>query len=121
MQTRKIFVAGSTGATGQLLVPLARERGLEVVPHVRPKSAGKGAAGAVAFELSDAAALEKALTGCTTVISLIGTMRKRFKSGDTYETSDIATAEQLAAAAKKVGVDHFVLLSAVGAGSPVGA
>jgi uncharacterized protein YbjT (DUF2867 family) len=120
MRARKIFVAGSTGATGQLFVPMARERGLEVVPHVRPKSSSRGAPGAVAFELADAAALEKALADCTTVVSLIGTMRKRFKTGDTYETSDIETARQLTAAAKKAGVDHFILLSAAGTGTPFG-
>ena len=121
MKTRRIFVAGSTGATGQVLVPMARSRGLEVVPHLRPKHAASASPDAAVCELADAAALEQALAGCTTVISLIGTMRRRFAAGDTYETSDIATARQLAEAAKKVGVDHFILLSSVGAGRPVGA
>lgn len=120
---RRIFVAGSTGATGQVLVPALRAAGLEVVPHVRPKSAGRARPGdgAAVLELSDAAALTAALRGCTTVVSLIGTMKKRFAAGDTYEASDVATARQLAAAAKAAGVDHFILLSSAGAGSGLGA
>jgi uncharacterized protein YbjT (DUF2867 family) len=121
MRARKVFVAGSTGATGQVLIPMARAQGLEVVGHVRPKSAATAPSGAAVFELADAAALEQALAQCSTVISLIGTMRKRFSKGDTYESSDIATAVQLSTAAKKAGVDHFILLSAAGTSSGIGA
>ena len=121
MRARKIFVAGSTGATGKVLMPMLRSAGVDAVAHVRPKSAGSAPPGAAVFELADAAALEQCLAGCSTVVSLIGTMRKRFAAGDTYESSDVATAQQLAAAAKKSGVDHFILLSAAGAGSGFGA
>ena len=118
---RKLFVAGSTGATGKVLVPLARARGLEVVAHQRPKHGGAPSAGVAVCELADSRALEEAVRGCTTVVQLIGTVRSRFAAGDTYETSDIGTTVQLLAAAKATGVDHFVLLSSVGAGRPVGA
>ncbi len=122
MSTRRLFVAGATGAVGQVLVPLAVRRGVDVVAHVRPKSAGKASVPTVAaLELSDPKLVD-ALRGCTTVVQLIGTMRKRFASGDTYETSDIGTTRQLVDAAKASGtVDHLVLLSSVGAGSPRGA
>lgn len=116
-----LFVAGATGAVGRVLVPLAEARGLEVRPHVRPASAAKlGHPKQVALELGDPA-LADALAGCTTVVQLIGTMRKRFASGDTYETSDIGTTRQLVEAGKRAGVKHFILLSSVGAGRPVGA
>lgn len=123
MKTRKLFVAGSTGATGKVLVPLAESFGLPVVPHVRPGSAAKagGDPRAAIFELADRPALVRALSECTTVIQLIGTMRSRFAKGDTYETSDIGTTRQLVEAAKEAGIDHFILLSSVGAGRPVGA
>nr|UXE45708.1 hypothetical protein Hi04_10k_c5202_00017 [uncultured bacterium] len=55
------------------------------------------------------------------MLQLIGTMRRRFAQGDTYETSDIGTTRQLVDAAKRENVDHFILLSSVGAGRPVGA
>jgi uncharacterized protein YbjT (DUF2867 family) len=58
----------------------------------------------------------------TTVLQLIGTIRSRFTRGDTYETSDIGTTRQLVEAAKESGsIDHFILLSSVGAGRPFGA
>jgi len=124
---RRILVAGSTGATGRTLMRLAGERGLgdRVVPHLRPRGPATRSVdppdGAIVLDLADAAGLASALRGFTTVVQLIGTMRKRFAAGDTYETSDIGTTQQLVAAAVRAGVDHVVLLSSVGAGKPMGA
>jgi uncharacterized protein YbjT (DUF2867 family) len=124
---RRIFVAGSTGATGRTVLRLAAARGLgdRVVPHLRPRGANTSGApapaGAIVLDLGDEAALTAALGGFTTVVQLIGTMRKRFAAGDTYESSDIGTTRQLVSAAVRAGVDHVVLLSSVGAGKPVGA
>ncbi len=95
---------------------------MDVVPHERPKpSRAPVHANAAVFELADADALTRALQGCTTVLQLIGTTRRRFASGDTYETSDIGTTAQLVAGAKRAGVGHFVLLSSAGTGRPWGA
>lgn len=123
MRERRLFVAGSTGATGRVLGPMAARMGLAVVPHVRPATASRSGKpdGAAVLELSERPALVEALRGCTTVVQLIGTMRKRFASGDTYETSDIGTTRQLVEAAVEAGCDHVVLLSSVGAGRPMGA
>ncbi len=120
---RKLFVAGATGAVGRTLVRLADAAGAALVPHLRPRHEREGRdARAAVLELADTEALERALSGCTTVVQLIGTMRSRFAAGDTYETSDIGTTRQLVAGAKRVpSVDHIVLLSSVGAGRPVGA
>jgi uncharacterized protein YbjT (DUF2867 family) len=116
MTSRKIFIAGATGAVGRTVVRLADEEKVDIVPHVRPKHEGADAR-AVRFELADADKLTLALRKCTTVFQLIGTMRKRFAAGDTYETSDIGTTRQLVDAAKAAGtIDHLVLLSSVGAG-----
>src|SRR5207245_164039 len=66
--------------------------------------------------------LRTALARCTTVTQLIGTTRKRFAAGDTYESSDIGTTRQLVDAAHAAGtIDHFILLTSVGAGKPRGA
>ncbi len=122
MKPRVTFVAGATGAVGQRFVAMAGQRQVEVVPHARPKSAGKLAhPKTCTFELSDLRLVDT-LKGCTTVVQLIGTMRKRFAAGDTYETSDIGTTRDLVAAAKAAGtIDHLVLLSSVGAAAPRGA
>ena len=124
---RRLFIAGSTGATGRALCRLAAARGLadRVVPHLRPRGAQtrhvEPPAGAIVLDLADAAGLAAALRGFTTVVQLIGTMRKRFAAGDTYESSDIGTTRQLVNAARLAGVDHIVLLSSTGAGRPIGA
>lgn len=124
MTERKIFVAGSTGAVGRQFVAQADRRGIAVVPHVRPKRAGEKGLHpkAVLFDLADEPALASAMAGCTTVVQLIGTMRNRFQAGDTYQSSDIGSTASLISAARLSGsVDHFVLLSSVGAGRPMGA
>jgi len=127
MTPRRLLIAGSTGATGRALLRLASAKGLadRVVPHLRPRGASTRQvdppAGAIVLDLGDAAGLAAALRGFTTVVQLIGTMRKRFAAGDTYESSDIGTTRQLVDAARVAGVDHIVLLSSTGAGRPVGA
>jgi uncharacterized protein YbjT (DUF2867 family) len=121
MTPRKLFVAGSSGATGQLVVSLATKQGLPLVAHLRPK-AGRAEDGRHAvFSLSDGAALRAAMRGCTSVLQLIGTTRQRFAAGDTYESSDVGTTLALVAAAKETGADHLLLLSSAGAGYPLGA
>ncbi|MCY1040927.1 NAD(P)H-binding protein [Corallococcus sp. bb12-1] len=122
---RHLFVAGATGATGRTLMRQALTSNVSVKAHVRPKSAGTEPASGwpdkAVLELADAPALAESMRGSTTVLQLIGTMRKRFAAGDTYESSDIGTTQQLVDAAKVAGVDHIVLLTSVGAGRPVGA
>jgi len=121
MTPRRLFVAGASGATGQLVVPLARAQGLDVLAHLRPKPGRAAAAGTAVFPLTDAAALTAALRGCTTVLQLIGTTRARFAAGDSYASSDIDTTRALVEASRAAGVDHLVLLSSMGAGLAMGA
>jgi nucleoside-diphosphate-sugar epimerase len=123
LRPRRLFLAGSTGAVGRTVLHLARERSLELLAHLRPRQPGQEAppAGSVVFELTDAARLIEALGSCTTVLQTIGTMRSRFAVGDTYESSDIGTTRDLINASKAAGIDHFILVSSVGAGRPVGA
>lgn len=117
-----LFVAGATGGVGRTLMKQALAAEVDVVPHVRPKSAGAaGYPNPAILELSEHDKLVAALRGRSTVLQLIGTVRKRFKTGDTYETSDIGTTQQLVEAAREAGVGHVVLLSSIGAGKPRGA
>ena len=117
----RVFVAGATGAVGRTLLRLGEGRPCTITPHVRPKSKARAPANAAIFELGDAASLQAALAEHDAVVQLIGTMKKRFGAGDTYETSDIGTTHSLVEAAKKVSIAHIVLLSSVGAGKPMGA
>lgn len=121
MRARRPFIAGATGATGRLVTQLAESRGLDFVAHRRPHPGRAADARFAEFPLEAHEALVAALRGCTTVVQLVGTMRRRFASGDTYETSDIGTTRALVEAAREAGIDHVVLLSSVGAGRPLGA
>jgi uncharacterized protein YbjT (DUF2867 family) len=114
---RRLFVAGSTGVIGRAVVRLARAARVPVVPHARPRRDGAAPADpkAAVFDLGDTKALTDELSRCTTVLQLIGTMRTRFGAGDTYETSDILTTQQLADASRAAGIRHLVLLSSAGA------
>lgn len=118
----KVFVAGATGATGTVFVPEATAAGLDLTLHVRPASKDKTPLGkdprARIFDLNDEEALVAALEGASVVVSFVGTMRKRFGAGDTYASSDVGSAAQLAQGARRAGVQRFLLLSAVGAGGP---
>jgi nucleoside-diphosphate-sugar epimerase len=116
----RIFVAGATGATGRVFVPRATAAGHDVLFHVRPQSAAKTPLGndpdARVFDLADVGAATEAMTGREVVLSFVGTMKNRFSAGDTYESSDVASTEQLVAAATAAKVPRFLLLSSYGAG-----
>ena len=121
VKARRLFIAGASGATGQLVLPLAVSEGVPVLAHLRPKRGRAADAQHAVFELSDTEALVAALRGCSTILQLIGTVRARFAAGDTYETSDVGTTRALVEAGRTAGIDHVVLLSSVGAGYPLGA
>jgi uncharacterized protein YbjT (DUF2867 family) len=116
----RIFVAGATGATGSVFVPRALAAGLDAIFHVRPQSALRSGMGkntrAHVFDLGDSTELYGALFGCDAVVSFVGTDRKRFAAGDTYESSDIASTRLLIDGAKASNVPRFLLQSSIGAG-----
>ncbi len=116
----KLFLAGATGAVGSLLLPLAEASGHAVVPHVRPRSAAKTRLAqhpnACIADLGDTEAISAAMRGCGAAVCLVGTMRSRFSSGDSYEASDIGAVREVVTAAKLAGVPRVVLLSSLGAG-----
>ena len=115
----KLFVAGATGVVGTELVRQAAAREIDVVAHLRPATAQRGhavqqlATSTSVCDLSDTEAVKQAMADCTAVLQLIGTMRKRFHTGDTYETSDIGTTRQLVDAAIAQNVSRTWSCSAV--------
>jgi uncharacterized protein YbjT (DUF2867 family) len=117
-----VLVAGATGATGTALVPRLRAAGFDVIPLVRPQTATRHPLGsdAQAFiaDLGDAKRLDATMERVQAVVCLVGTMRRRFAAGDTYESSDYLPVVQLAESARRVpsaAPRQFVLLSALGA------
>jgi len=117
---RQVFIAGATGYTGRVLVPLiAKSSEWKPLAHVRPGSRHidflPSAIERREVDLTNTAALISAMAGCEAAVSLIGTTRAQFGPGVSYETVDIGTTQWLVTAAKQAGVKRFVLLSSVGA------
>jgi len=117
---RQVFIAGATGYTGHILVPLlAQSTEWKPIAHVRPGSRHREVLPIEVerreVDLADTAALISAMAGCEAVVSLIGTTRAQFGPGVSYETVDIGTTQLLVNAAKQAGMKRLVLLSSVGA------
>ena len=107
----RVFVAGATGAVGTVLVPELRKSGIEVTPHVRPATAAKHPMGkdpeAVICDLGDLGKVDAAMVRCDAVACLVGTMRSRFRDGDTYESSDFLPVVELVEAATRDAKKEF--------------
>jgi uncharacterized protein YbjT (DUF2867 family) len=115
-----VFVAGASGAVGSALVPVLRQDHFEVIPHVRPKTAVRHPLGkdpqALVADLSDVAKLDAAMARAQAIVCSVGTMRRRFAAGDTYESSDYQPVAQLVESALRMkSRPFFVLVSALGA------
>ncbi|MDP8257538.1 MAG: NAD(P)H-binding protein [Candidatus Alcyoniella australis] len=68
----------------------------------------------------DQKALADAMRGCQAVLSLIGTLRSRFKAENVnYESVDFGVNRAMIDAAVRAGIEHFLLMSSAGA-SPRG-
>ena len=110
-----------------MLVPYLKESHFAVIPHVRPKTAEHHPIGkdhrALVAELSDTPRLDEQMARAHAVVCLVGTTRKRFADGDTYESSDYRPVVQLLESAKRAPLAeprHFILLSSLGARSGSG-
>ncbi len=122
-----VLVAGATGAVGTVLVPVLRAGGVKVILHVRPRTAERHPAGkdsdALICELSDSAALDRGMARSSAVVCLVGTMKRRFAQGDTYQSSDYQPVVELIESATRVPAErprHLVLLSSYGARNGTG-
>jgi uncharacterized protein YbjT (DUF2867 family) len=115
-----VLVAGATGAVGSALIPALRQSGFQAIPHVRPKTAERHPLGkdpdALVCDLADSEKLDQAMRRCQAVVCSVGTMRRRFAQGDTYESSDYLPVVQLVQSIQRMSEPrYFVLVSALGA------
>lgn len=115
-----VFVAGATGAVGSALVQILRSDGFAVIPHVRPQTAERHPLGkdpdALVCDLGDAPKVDAAMHRAGAIVCSVGTMRRRFAQGDTYESSDYEPVVRLVESARRAGDPrYFVLVSALGA------
>lgn len=121
---KRAFVAGATGFTGRALAHQPVVNDVALTLQVRPGSSSRQKLGdddrVAEVALDDRVALVAALEGVDAVVQLIGTVRARFDATTSYESVDYGTTVALVEAAKRAGVEHFVLLSSVGAGMGLG-
>ena len=114
----KVSVIGGTGFVGSHLVERLLADGH--VPHllVRPGSGSKVVQPEQCrlFEgdVTDQAALEACLAGCDAVVYLIGILREHPDRGITFEELQFRGVERTIAAAHRIGVQRFLLMSANG-------
>ena len=119
---KTVFLAGATGFTARAV--LAEKTDIAWILPIREGSrrladfSGDDRVRVVRYD--DPASIADAMAGCDAVLSTIGTTRAQFKEGVSYETVDYGTTVALIEAAKTVGAAHFVLMSSIGAGHPVG-
>lgn len=110
-----VLVTGATGYVGGRLVPLLLDRGWSVRCLVRDEArlAGRswaGTVGVVQGDVTDRAALDRALSGVAVAYYLVHSMAA---SGD-FRQRDIAAAQLFAAAAARAGVGLIVYLGGLG-------
>ncbi len=113
----RVALIGGTGFVGSYLVDALIERGHEPAVLVRPGSAGKLRAGDISRhegDLDSTAALEATLSDCQAVIYNVGILREFPRRHITFEREQYQGVVRTIAAAKKTGVQRFVLMSANG-------
>lgn len=114
----KVFVTGGTGFVGREVLRQLVAAGHSVRALVREGSAGKGLlAGQVELhvgDVTDAASLVGALTGCQALIHLVGIIRQFPRRGVTFDRLHVTGTENVLAAAQAQGVSRYLHMSANG-------
>jgi len=111
----RIAVFGATGRTGQQLLIQARERGLHVSALARrPEKLGelRDHVATVEGTVMDASAVERAVSGCSAVLSVLG--RRRDSSPYLLTTA----SANIIAAMRKEGAGRLVILTDTGVEDP---
>lgn len=114
----KIAILGGTGFVGSNIASALAGSGHQVSLLVRPGSEDKVPDITVwrtsAGDINDEAALDAALAECDAVIYSIGLLREFPDRGITFENTQYEGVVNSVAAAKRTGVQRFVLISANG-------
>ena len=115
---RTIFLTGATGYIGGRLAPRLLERGYRIRCLARSRTkllarpwAGDERVDAVEGDVSDAAALAKAMRGCDAAYYLVHSMNS---AGSEYRAKDRALAECFGRAAADAGVQRVIYLGGLG-------
>jgi len=118
----RVVVTGANSAVGQAILRCGPKQGAThtFVAAVRSERAAeqirpqlRNGSGVVRISYDDPGSLDAALQGASAVIHLAGILIEGV--GSTYEQANVASTRNVAEAAKRSGVQKFVLVSATGA------
>ncbi len=112
-----ILVTGATGFLGHHLIPQLQQANYKIRALVRPSSnitflQQAGVELAYANDITAAAAVQKAVQGCTAVVHAAGLFRFWGKREWFWQTN-VQGTETMLAAAQKAGVQRFVHISTI--------
>jgi uncharacterized protein YbjT (DUF2867 family) len=117
-----VVVAGASGRTGQVVLKELKARGIAYRPLTRSRDATLERLGPDAAEdwvevdVRDPAAVDGAVAGARWLISVIGT--REVRGPNSAEFVDYGGVKNLVDAARRHGVRHIVLLTAIGVTDP---
>ena len=118
----KVAVIGGTGFVGSYIVRALEAGGHSVSLLVRSGSEKKVPVGEhfrlTTGDVASTEALDAVLQGCDAVIYSVGILRETPKQGITFEALQFDGVVQTVEAAKRCGVERFVLISANGVRQP---
>jgi uncharacterized protein YbjT (DUF2867 family) len=108
-----VFLAGGTGYIGSRLIPLLVARGYEVRALVREGSLAKLPSGTIPVigDALDRRTFESSVAPAKTFIQLIGTPYPTPGNAGAFESVDLVSIRESAAAARHAGVAHFIYVS----------
>ena len=115
---RRVFVTGGTGFVGRAVIHALRAEGYAVRCLVRRGSErdlrGFGAIERVEGNVMARQTLDDGISGCDTVVHLVGIIREQPSIGSTFERVHVQGTQNVLDAAADAGVRRFVHMSALG-------
>ena len=119
-ESHKVLVVGASGGTGRFIIRQLEEQGHEVVPTSRnPERAAEGADGGFTWrplDLTSQESVDAAVRDVDFVITAHGATEA--EGPNDPEQVDWIGTRRLIDAAKRIGVRHYVMISAASAGNP---
>jgi len=108
-----VFVTGATGYIGRRLIPALRARGHRVSALARPgrQAALPPGCSAVIGDALDAESYQADLSGCDTLVHLVGVARPGPAKAEQFLSVDLASTKAAVAAALQADVSHIVYVS----------
>ena len=119
-ESHRVLVVGASGGTGRFIIAMLEEQGYEVVPTSRnPERAAEAVGGDYAWrrmDLTSRESVDAAVRDVDFVITAHGATQAQGPNDP--ENVDWIGTRHLIDVAGKIGVKHYVMISAASAGNP---